>query len=187
MPLKQFKKYNCLWCASFWNVTHPMMNRALSFNFNQAMQRSFVLGAVSAIVVLAGWAPDLTAKPAKLFSSAAYAQSEDTFTRYVRAAVALEQKRQGLEAQVRQLTGGSLPADVCRNVGQLNPSIQGQVSGICQQFSADAAQIIFNQQKLSRDEFRYYQSQSTNRDMCKKIADKAAELKIGTISCENAR
>lgn len=164
-----------------------MMNRALSFSFNRAMHRSLVLGAISSIAVLAGWAPDFSAKPAKLFSSAAYAQSEDTFTRYVRAAVALEQKRQGLEGQVRQLTGGSVPRDVCRNIGQLNSGIQGQVSGICQQFSADAARIIFNEQKLSPDEFRYYQSQSTNRDMCKKIADKAAELKIGTISCENAR
>jgi hypothetical protein len=162
-----------------------MMNRALSFKIHPVLKRSLVLGAFSSIAVLAGWAPNLS-QPDNPFGSAASAQ-EPSFTRYVRAAVATEELRQPLEEQVRQLTGGALPRDVCRNLGQVSGDIRDDVKKLCQQFSRDAARIVFKEQKLSRDEFNAYQSQFSNRSFCERVAQEARRLQIGEINCKDAR
>lgn len=161
------------------------MNRALSFKVNRVLKRSLVLGAFSSIAVLVGWAPNLS-QPGNLFGSAASAQ-EPSFTRYVRAAVGTEQLRQPLEEQVRQLTGGSVPRDVCRNLSQVNPDVRDDVKKLCQKFSRDAARIVFKEQKLSRDEFNAYQTQFGNRAFCERVAQEARRLQIGEISCKDTK
>ena len=71
-----------------------MMNRHFSSLSQKLIKRSIVIGAFSSIAVLAGWAPNLSAPVAKMFDQSAFAQ-ESAFTRYVRAAIALEQRRLG--------------------------------------------------------------------------------------------
>ena len=147
-----------------------MMNRVSSNSIPRILKQSMLLGALSAIAVFAGWAPDLSGQT-HLFSSAAYAQDQnDSFTRYVKAAVEIERTRQRLLDQVKQLTGGNVPNSVCQpaNIGQLNEGVRGQVKQICDSFAAQAVQIV-TRNGLSRDEFNRFQKQSKEPAMRSQI------------------
>lgn len=162
-----------------------MMNRVSSIH--RIVKHSVVLGAISSIAVLAGWVPNLTGSSANLFDASASAQ-EAAFTRYVRSAVALEQKRLALEDQLRQLTGGNVPPGVCQNINQLDSGVRDRVQGLCQQFRQSFYQILSQQNPpLSLEEFNSFQSQVGNRQMCERVAQEAQRLKIGEISCKDAR
>jgi hypothetical protein len=139
-----------------------MMNRALSLSaqMQRVLTQSLLLGSLSSIAVLCGWAPNLPGQTANPFDSAAYAQ-ESPFTRYVRAAVDIEKTRQRLLDQVKQLTGGNVPSNVCHseNVEKINPGVRDQVKGICDTFSAQAGQIVARN-GLNRSEFNQFQRQA---------------------------
>jgi Domain of unknown function (DUF4168) len=127
-----------------------MMNCALSFSprLQRLAIRSLLLGTFSSIAVLAGWAPNFSAgSTARIFDSAAYAQ-DSAFTRYVKAAFEIEKTRKTLFDQMKQLTGGNFPTNVCQtnNLAQLNPGIQDQAKSICDSFAAQAMQIVARNQ-----------------------------------------
>lgn len=164
-----------------------MMNRHFPSLSQKMIKHSIVIGAFSSIAVLAGWAPNLSAPVTKMFDQSAFAQ-ESAFTRYVRAAVALEQRRLDLENQLRQATGGNVPKGVCQNINQVNAGSRDRVRGLCQQFRQSYYQILAEQKpQLSVEEFNSYQSQIGNRAMCDRVAQEARRLKIGDISCEDAK
>lgn len=135
-----------------------MMNRpfSLSARTQQVLTHSLLVGSLSTIAVLCGWTPSFSGQVAS-FDSAAYAQ-EAPFTRYVRAAVEIEKTRQRLLDQVKQLTGGSVPSNVCHadNIEKTNPGIRDQVKGICDTFAAQAGQIVARN-NLKREEFNQFQ------------------------------
>ena len=165
-----------------------MMNRDFSSLSHSLVKRSIALGTLSAIAVLAGWTPNFSAKTiAQAFNSSASAQ-ESAFTRYVRAAVALEQKRMALEGQLQQATGGNVPSGVCQNINQVASGSQDQVRGLCQQFRQSFYQILADQKPpLSLEEFNSFQSQVGSRQMCDRVAQEARRLQLGEISCKDAK
>jgi hypothetical protein len=165
-----------------------MMNRDFSSLSRWLVKRSIVLGAFSSIAVLAGWTPNFSAPTvAQMFDSSASAQ-ESAFTRYVRAAVALEQRRQTLQSQVQQVTGGNVPNGVCQNINQVDAGARDQVRGLCQQFRQSFYQILADQKpQLTIDEFNSFQSQVGNRQMCDRVAQEARRLQLGEISCKDAK
>jgi len=163
-----------------------MMNRDFSSLSRWLVKRSIVLGAFSSIAVLAGWTPNFSAPTiAQAFDSSASAQ-ESAFTRFVRAAVALEQRRQTLETQLQQATGGNVPSGVCQNINQVNSGARDQVRSLCQQFRQSYFDNLASQ-KLSNDEFNSYYSQMGNRSMCDRVAQEARRLQLGEISCKDAK
>lgn len=137
------------------------MNRAfsLSARTQQVLTHSLLVGSLSTIAVLCGWTPSFSGHTAS-FDSAAYAQ-ESPFTRYVRAAVEIEKRRQPLLDQVKQLTGGSVPSNVCHpdNIEKTNPGIRDQVKSICDTFAAQAGQIVARN-GLKREEFNQFQKKA---------------------------
>lgn len=165
-----------------------MMNRDFSSLSRWLVKRSIVLGAFSSIAVLAGWAPDFSAPTvSQAFDISASAQ-ESAFTRYVRAAVALEQRRQALQGQLQQVTGGNVPNGVCQNISQVNPDARDRVRGLCQEFRQSFYQILANQKpQLTIDEFNSFQSQVGSRQMCDRVAQEARRLQLGEISCKDAK
>lgn len=154
-----------------------MMNR--SHQIHRVLNRSMLLGALSSIAVLAGWTPNFS-EQSKMFDAAAYAQDQPTaFTRYVRAAVEIERTRQRLLDQVKQLTGGNVPNNVCQpgNIAQLNEGVRGQVKQICDSFSAQAVQIV-TRNGLSREEFNRYQKQAQQPSMRSQIEAEIRRLQL---------
>ncbi|WP_238392916.1 DUF4168 domain-containing protein [Myxacorys almedinensis] len=135
-----------------------MMKRAfsLSARMQQLLAHSLLVGSLSSIALLCGWTPTFSGHSAS-FDSAAFAQ-EPPFTRYVRAAVEIEKTRQRLLDQVKQLTGGSVPSNVCHsdNIEKINSGIRDQVKGICDTFAAQAGQIVARN-GLKREEFNQFQ------------------------------
>ncbi len=84
----------------------------------------------------------------------------DTFERYVRAAFEIEKERRGMMGQVKTITGGNVPNNVCRNVSQITDEGQrNQVKGICDKFSKFATDTT-KKYKLSSQDFNRYQSQA---------------------------
>ena len=101
------------------------------------LARSLTLGTLSALGVLLGLTPNLSGQTAHLFDSAAYAQSQEpTFTRYVRAAYELEITRRPLDEEVKKLTGGNAPSNVCSKVDQVQANVRDRVRDICAGFAA---------------------------------------------------
>ncbi len=168
-------------CASFRNVTLPMMNRAfhLPSRLNKMFARSLTLGTLSVLSLGLGLTPKLSFQTAHLFDSAAYAQSQEpTFTRYVRAAYELEITRRPLDEEVKKLTGGNAPSNVCSNVDQVQADVRDRVRDICAGFATQRRTIVYDKYKLSQEEFNSFQRQmldaSTRADMEGKVN---AELK----------
>jgi hypothetical protein len=168
-------------CASFRNVTLPMMNRVfhLPARLNKMLARSLVLGTLSTLGLLSGFTPNLSGQTSHLFDSAAYAQSQEpVFTRYVRAAYELEITRRPLDEEVKRLTGGNAPSNVCSNVDQVQANVRDRVRDICAGFATQRKTIVYDKYKLSQDEFNGFQRQimdpSTRSEMEGKVN---AELK----------
>lgn len=158
-----------------------MMNRAfhLPSRLNKMLARSLTLGTLSALGLLLGLTPNLSDQTARLFDSAAYAQSQEpTFTRYVRAAYELEITRRPLDEEVKKLTGGNAPSNVCGKVDQVQGGVRDRVRDICAGFAAQRRAIVYDKYKLSQEEFNSFQRQiidaSTRSEMEGKIN---AELK----------
>jgi Domain of unknown function (DUF4168) len=114
---------------------------------------------LSSLAVLTGITPEL-GQSNQSSSHVAWAQ-ESAFTRYVRAAFEIEKQRRSLMTQVKQITEGKLPEEVCTANGfnQLAPQFQGSVSSICRNFNEFAVKTICRYD-LSMDEFNRFQRQA---------------------------
>lgn len=140
----------------------------------------FALAALTTTSVLSGFSPDLRLSHSTI--QAAYAQ-ESSFTRYVRAVFAIEQKRRSLMSQVKTMTGGDLPDDVCNSgFSKLSGQFQGPVRDICNQFNRSAIDIV-NKHNVSA-EFNEFRKQSMSsdpkvrRDMQQKMSTEMRRLNL---------
>jgi hypothetical protein len=140
----------------------------------------FALAALTTTSVLSGFSPDLPLS--HVSTQAAYAE-EASFTRYVRAVFAIEQKRRSLMSQVKTMTGGDLPDNVCSSgFSKLSEQFQGPVRDICNQFNRSAIDIV-NKNNVSA-EFNEFRKQAMSsdpkvrRDMQQKISTEMRRLKL---------
>jgi hypothetical protein len=148
--------------------------------FTSRLLNLFALAALTTTSVLSGFSPDLRMSHAS--TQAAYAE-EASFTRYVRAAFAIEQKRRSLMSQVKAMTGGDLPDNVCHSgFSKLSEQFQGPVRDICNQFNRSAIDIV-NENKVSA-EFNEFRKQAMSsdpkvrRDMQQKVSNEMRRLKL---------
>ncbi|KAM3115927.1 DUF4168 domain-containing protein [Phormidesmis sp. 146-33] len=159
-----------------------MMNCVSRFPFqlNRVLARSLTIATLSTLGLLTGVAPNLSGQPTQLFDIAVHAQEESTFTRYVKAAFEIEKMRRSLLDQVKQLTGGNVPSNVCQSssLAQVSSNVRDQVKGICDNFSAQAKSIVQDKYKLSRDEFNSFQRQSQNPEMKSRIEAEIRNLNL---------
>lgn len=137
--------------------------------------------ALATTSLVSGWTPD------RLFSHTtspqlAYAQ-ESSFTRYVRAIFEIEQARRSLMSQVKQMTGGNLPDNVCdAGFVKLQGQFQGPVRDICNRFNDAAGRIVSKYNITS--EFNGFQQQAMSsdrkvkREMQKRISDEMRRLNL---------
>jgi Domain of unknown function (DUF4168) len=122
---------------------------------------------VGVMTPLAGFAPP-----------AAMAQEESAFTRYVRAAYDIEKQRRQLMSQVKQMTGGNVPKDVCQSgLGQLPENVRTSVQGNCSNFTGFASTTV-KKYNLRSDEFNKYQQQSRDPNFQKQINDEIHRLNL---------
>lgn len=161
------------------------MNSALrlSTRFNKMLARSLALGTLSTLGLLSGFTPNLSGQTSHLFDSAAYAQSpESVFTRYARAAYELEITRRPLDEEVKRLTGGNAPSNVCSKVDQVQANVRDRVRDICATFAAQRKAIVYDKYKLSQDEFNGFQRQmidpATRSEMGAKVNEELKRLKL---------
>jgi hypothetical protein len=97
-----------------------------------------MVGALSTVSLLSGLTLQVAQNPAALVSAAtAYAQSGDPVSQYARAAYEIERMRQKRYSEAKQVLGGDVPADVCRQ-----QNIPPAVRGICDEFLKESASII---------------------------------------------
>ncbi|MEB3292051.1 MAG: DUF4168 domain-containing protein [Synechococcales bacterium] len=116
------------------------------------------IGTLSSLAVITGITPELGRSNSS--TQIAWAQ-ESNFTRYVRAAFEIEKQRRSLMTQVKQLTEGQVPEEVCSSSGfnRLSPQFQGSVNSICRNFNEFAVKTICRYD-LSMDEFNRFQRQA---------------------------
>ena len=148
--------------------------------FTSRLLNLFALAALTTTSVLSGFSPDLRLSHSTI--QAAYAQ-EASFTRYVRAAFAIEQERRVLMSQVKTMTGGDLPDNVCDSgFSKLSAQFQGPVRDICNQFNRSAMDIV-NKHNVAA-EFNEFRKQAISsdpkvrRDMQQKVSTEMRRLKL---------
>jgi Domain of unknown function (DUF4168) len=105
--------------------------------------------------------------------------NDDIFTRYVRAAVAIEKQRQSMMADVKSLTNGEVPTNnVCGNIDKFPGGVQEEVRAICQSYSKVVAAIAYQKYKLSKDEFNVFQRRVRTPEMRQRIDAKIQALEL---------
>jgi Domain of unknown function (DUF4168) len=144
------------------------------FNFgmrNFIWPRSLTVGTIAMIALLSGVTPNLAGSKAQLLSTVASAQADESaMTRYVRAALEIEKTRRSMVSQVKEMTQGDMPSNVCQpgSIAQLQSGIRDRVKGICDNFRAQADAIV-KKHKLSREEFNNFQKRSQEPDLRNQI------------------
>ena len=148
--------------------------------FTSRLLNLFALAALTTTSVLSGFSPDLRLSHSTI--QAAYAE-EASFTRYVRAVFEIEQERRVLIAQVKNMTGGDFPDNVCDSgFPKLSGQFQGPVRDICNQFNRSAMGIV-NKHSVAA-EFNEFRKQAISsdpkvrRDMQQKVSTEMRRLKL---------
>jgi Domain of unknown function (DUF4168) len=105
--------------------------------------------------------------------------NDEIFTRYVRAAFAIEKQRQSMMAEVKTLTNGEVPTNnVCGNIDKFSGEVQESVRAICQSYSKVVAAIAYQKYKLSKDEFNAFQRRVRTPEMRERIDAKIQALEL---------
>ncbi len=152
------------------------------FQVSRRMVQSLTISALSTIGLLGGMVPGLvgSSHQIRFASPAAYAQGESVFTRYVRAAYEIETKlRLPMMTQVKQITGGNVPDNVCSPDGiqRVQAEVRGQVQGICRTFRAQAAEVV-KRNSLTDQQFNEQQQQAQNPGFQKRIEEEVRRLNL---------
>jgi hypothetical protein len=106
----------------------------------------------------------------------ALVSNDELFTRYVRAAFAIERQRRSMMGQVKELTGGAVPGNVCAKIGSLPAELQEPVGAVCTSFARYAEATVSKRFQLSKDEFNAYQRLANNPAMRDRVAEKIQAL-----------
>ncbi len=116
------------------NSTLPVAHNPL----HSLVSRLSLIGTISAIGLLSGWVPGLSRDFSTLaFNTATYAQSAEQVTQYAKAVLQIEPVRQEALAEAKQLMGGNVPSNVCRQ-----SSVPNAVDSVCKTFLSRSAEII---------------------------------------------
>lgn len=139
------------------------------------------IAALATTSVLSGFTPDrlLSQTPE---SPQAYAQ-ESSFTRYVRATFEMEVERRSMMSQLKEITGGNLPDNVCGDgFKQVQGNFQSSVRDFCNRFNRSASQIVEKHKITNEFNSFHQQTKSSNPDvsraMNKRMADERRRLKL---------
>jgi Domain of unknown function (DUF4168) len=138
--------------------------------------QGFTIATLTTVSLLSGYPGHLIShnSPAIPIASA----EESSFTRYVRAAHAIEQERKPLMAKVKTITGGNMPDNVCGSgFSQLPGDLKGDIRNICNAFNGEVNNILERHGFANNPgEFNRYQQQAmssdrkVSREMQKRIA-----------------
>jgi hypothetical protein len=142
-------------------------------------QRLLLLGLVSSLttggIVLV---PTIADRSTRVMAQDvdALVSNDELFTRYVRAAFAIEKQRRSMMGQVKQLTGGAVPNNVCAKIGELPGELQEPVGAVCSSFARYAEATVSQRFKLKKDEFNAYQRLANNATMRGHVSEKIKAL-----------
>jgi Domain of unknown function (DUF4168) len=142
--------------------------------------KSLAIVAFSTLSLCSGFAPSFSTSSLQWFDAAAQAQTEESaLTRYVRAAYEIEQTRRSMVEEVKKMTAGNMPSNVCqpRSLEQLQTNIREQVKGICANFRTQADSIV-KKHKLTREEFNAFQKRSQEADLSRQIESEIRRLRF---------
>ncbi len=138
------------------------------------------IAALATTSVLSGLTPDRLLSQTD--SQQAYAQ-ESSFTRYVRATFEIEVERRARMSELKGITGGNLPDNLCGDgFKQVPGNFQSSVRDFCNRFNQSASQIV-EKYKIT-NEFNGFQQQTKSRNpdvsraMNKRMADERRRLNL---------
>ncbi len=104
--------------------------------------------------------------------------NEALFTRYVKAAWETELERRRMMGEVKQLTGGNVPDNVCANLHKLPAEQRPTVQAICADFAQFASATITQKYQLSTKQFNTFQRRVSDPAMRQRINQKVQGLKL---------
>jgi hypothetical protein len=104
----------------------------------------------------------------QLPQDSALAQDDDTFDRYVKAAYEIRKEQDRVMGRVKELTEGNAPRDVCRNIGQVNENVRGQVAEICGNFQKFLGRTL-KKHSLSSAQYNQFHIKRARPEMVERI------------------
>jgi Domain of unknown function (DUF4168) len=161
----------------------PMFTQSPCFSMARRVRRTcltaglLLVSSTSTIVL-----PSLIAHPTGQVmaqeNDQAILDNDEIFTRYVRAAFAIEKQRRSMMGQVKELMGGSVPSNVCGNLDSLPGEVQAPVGAICTSYTRYVSATVYQKQKLTKDEFNAFQRQMNQPAMRQRINQKIQVLEL---------
>ncbi len=115
-----------------------MLNLTYPKSLHHLISQVSVVGTLSAITLLSGCIPGLSRGLTNIsFNTAVYAQSTTQIQQYAKAVLQIEPIRRESLEKAKQIMGGNVPANVCRQ-----DDLPNGVEGVCKNFLTRSAQII---------------------------------------------
>jgi hypothetical protein len=161
----------------------PMFIQSPCFSIARRVRRTcltaglLLVTGTSTIVV-----PSLIAHPSGQViaqeNDQAILDNDEIFTRYVRAAFAIEKQRRSMMGQVKELMGGAVPSNVCSNLDNLPGEAQAPVGAICASYTRYVSATVYQKQRLTKEEFNAFQRQMNQPAMRQRINQKIQELEL---------
>jgi Domain of unknown function (DUF4168) len=162
--------------VNFMRNTDSMLNAMSRLNPTQ-FSRFTIMGCLSVVATFATVFAMPGMSPTGHIDRGVAMAQDDPFERYVRAAFEIEKQRRSMMGQVKTITGGNVPGNVCANLGQLPDDQRGQVQGICSNFAKVAAAAV-KKNNLSAKEFNSFQSQGGTPDQHQRINEMIQKLQL---------
>ncbi len=116
---------------------YPLFNQLKSMPIRLPLSRLTVVSALTVIGLFSGLTIQGAQHPTALISTSLAAAQSDPVPQYAKAAYEIERLRQKKYGEAKQVMGGDVPADVCRQ-----QNIPQSVRGICNEFLKESAGII---------------------------------------------
>ncbi len=111
-------------------------------DLRRIVSQSLVVGALSATGLISGWVPSLSlgVNPTLVFSTSAYAQSNEELRRFGQIILEYESKRRNITSQIASIIGSKNVPDIACNDGN-----QPQISGSLPRNAMPLAQQLCNE------------------------------------------
>jgi Domain of unknown function (DUF4168) len=163
--------------VNFMRNTDSMLNAMSRLNPTQ-FSRLTIMGCLSVVATFATVFALPGISPTGHIDRGVAMAQDDPFERYVRAAFEIEKQRRSMMGQVKTITGGNVPGNVCANLGALADETQrNEVKGICGNFAKVAAGAV-KKNNLSAKEFNGFQGQAGTKEQQQRINDTIQKLQL---------
>lgn len=160
-------------------------SNVLRFHWSNRSRRSLrgcLIGQLSCLILISPLlCPTLFGQSDRAMAQAtdqSVLNNEELFTRYVKAAWETELERRRMMGEVKQLTGGNVPDNVCANLHKLSAEQRSTVQAICKDFSEFAAATITQKYQLSTQQFNTFQRRVGDPAMRQRINRKVQGLQL---------